>query len=446
VNPSLRHALESPLSHSAALDAVYVKIAKRVILFLALLFVMAWLDRYNVGFAKLQMTKDLGFSEAVYGFGAGIVYLGYMLFEIPSNLLLERVGARKTFARITILWGITSIAMVLVKTATWFFVLRFLLGSFEAGLLPGVVLYLTYWFPSRCRALMLGLFLTSVPITGILGNPISGWIMASMGHRMGLASWQWLFLLEGIPSIVVGLVALAVIVDRPGEARWLTEKEKQLLFSDLDQDYQHFGPRKHSLGEGLRTARVWVLGLTFFCLISTNVTLPFWIPTIIQGLGVKNTIFNGLLSAVPYIFGLLAIVLVGRHSDYTQERRYHSALPCLGCAISLVSIGVFAHIPALAFLALVLAQACASGAAPPFWQIPSMLLAGTAAAAGIALINSVGNLSGWLGPSVVGWLKDLTGTTASGLYVVAGLEVLAALLILRFVPRREAAAGGTVPK
>jgi len=448
MNPSLRHASESPLSQSAAadLDAIYAKIAKRIIPFLACLFVMAWLDRYNVGFAKLQMVKDLGFSEAVYGFGAGIVYLGYMLFEVPSNLLLEKIGARKTFARITILWGITSITMILVKTPAWFYILRFLLGSFEAGLLPGVVLYLTYWFPSSRRALMLGLFFTSVPITGIFGNPISGWIMASMGNRMGLANWQWLFLLEGIPSIVVGLLALAVIIDRPGDARWLTATEKRLLYADLNEDHQHFGRRKHSLTEGLRSARVWVLAVTFFCLISTNVTLPFWIPTIIQSLGVKNTISNGLLSAVPYIFGLIAIVLVGRHSDHAQERRYHSALPCLGCAISLASIGVFAHIPAVAFLALVLAQACASGAAPPFWQIPSMLLTGTAAAAGIALINSVGNLSGWLGPSVVGWLKDATGTTATGLYVVAGLEVLAALLILRFAPRREVATNGTVPQ
>src|SRR5262249_49426021 len=195
------------------LEVVYGKIAKRIIPFLALLFVMAWLDRYNLGFAKLQMVKDLGFSEAVYGFGAGIVYLGYMLFEIPSNLFLERIGARKTFARITILWGITSIAMIGVKAATGFYILRFLLGSFEAGLFPGVVLYLTYWFPARRRAEMQALFGTSIPISIILGGPISGWIMASMGSRLGLANWQWLFLLEGLPSIVVGLLTLVIVVD-----------------------------------------------------------------------------------------------------------------------------------------------------------------------------------------------------------------------------------------
>lgn len=433
---------EPRIPSSGDVDAAYGKIGKRLIPFLTLLFVTAWLDRYNVGFAKLQMAKDLGFSEAVYGFGAGIVYLGYMLFEIPSNLLLQKIGARKTFARIAILWGLTTITTMFVKTAAGFYALRFLLGSFEAGLLPGVVLYLTYWFPSRRRALMLGLFLTSVPITGIFGNPLSGWIMQSMGSRTGLANWQWLFLLEGIPSILIGLMALTVVVDKPGNARWLTEKEKRLVLADLDEDSYHAGPRKHSLREGLGDARVWLLAVTFFCLISTNVTLPFWIPTIIQGLGVRNTVSNGLLSAVPYAFGLLAIVLVGWHSDRTQERRYHSALPCIGCAISLVGLGVFAHVPVMAFVALVLAQACASGAAPPFWQIPSMLLAGTAAAGGIALINSVGNLSGWLGPGVVGWLKDLTGTTSAGLYVVAGLEVLATFSILCFVPHRSISNSG----
>src|ERR1700694_350840 len=213
-------------SAGGEVDAVYAKIAKRIVPFLALLFLMAWLDRYNLGFAKLQMVKDLGFSEAVYGFGAGIVYLGYMLFEIPSNLLLERIGARKTFARITILWGITSMAMMLVKTATSFYILRFLLGSFEAGLLPGVILYLTYWFPARRRALMVAGFLTSIPLSAILGSPISGWIMDSWGGRAGLANWQWLFVLEGIPSIVVGVLTLLIVVDKPAQARWLTDREK----------------------------------------------------------------------------------------------------------------------------------------------------------------------------------------------------------------------------
>src|SRR5215475_9786902 len=323
--PSERAGEAATCSRSAGVgdvEAVYIKIAKRIIPFLALLFVMAWLDRYNLGFAKLQMVKDLGFSQAVYGFGAGIVYLGYMLFEIPSNLLLERFGARKTFARITILWGITSIATMFVKTATLFYILRFLLGSFEAGLFPGAVLYLTYWFPARRRAQMQALFATSIPISVILGGPVSGWIMSSMGGRLGLANWQWLFLLEGLPSIVVGLLALAIIVDKPARATWLTETEKQLVLADLEADHHEAGARKHGLAEALKLSRLWLMTLIYFCATSSNVTLGFWIPSIIQSFGVKSTISIGLLSAIPYVAAMIGMVLVGRHSDRTRERRY----------------------------------------------------------------------------------------------------------------------------
>src|SRR5499427_7872916 len=254
MNPSVKAAPNSTPSQSATdLDVIYTKIARRIIPFLALLFVMAWLDRYNLGFAKLQMVKDLGFSQAVYGFGAGIVYLGYMLFEIPSNLLLERFGARKTFARITILWGITSIATMFVKTAASFYILRFLLGSFEAGLWPGGVLYLTYWFPARRRAQMVAGFMTAIPISNILGSPISGWIMHSMGGRAGLANWQWLFVLEGIPSILMGVLALAVVVDKPEQARWLTESERRSVLADLESDRRQAGPREHGFVRALKS-------------------------------------------------------------------------------------------------------------------------------------------------------------------------------------------------
>jgi D-galactonate transporter len=431
------------VSAASDVEAVYVKIAKRIIPFLFLLFVMAWLDRVNVGFAKLQMVKDLGFSEAVYGFGAGIFFLGYLLFEIPSNLLLERIGARKTFARITILWGITSIATMLVKTATWFYILRFLLGAFEAGLYPGVILYLTYWFPARRRAQMFGLFMASIPVAGILGGPISGWIMGSMGGRTGLANWQWLFLLEGIPSIVMGLLTLAIFVDKPSQAGWLSESEKQLALADLEADNRQAGPRKHGFGEALKVPQLWLLTTSYFCLVSANPTLGFWGPTIIQGLGVKSNVMIGLLSAVPYIAGVIGTVLVGRHSDRTLERRYHCALSCLAAAVGLILIGVFANTPALAFAALVLGVTGVLSAFAPFWQMPTLLLSGTAAAGGIALINSIGNLSGWVGPFVVGWLKDVTGKTSAGLYVVAGLEVLAAVLILLFMPLRSKPSGPT---
>jgi len=437
MKPSIKRAPELTLSQSAAghLDAVYVKIAKRIIPFLALLFLMAWLDRYNLGFAKLQMVKDLKFSEAVYGFGAGIVYLGYALFEIPSNLFLEKIGARKTFARITILWGVTSIATMVVRTPIQFYILRFLLGSFEAGLFPGVLVYLTYWFPARRGAQMVSLFVTSIPISIILGGPVSGWIMGAMGGRAGLANWQWLFVLEGIPSIVVGIFALLILVDRPAEASWLTEGERRLVLADLEADRRAAGPREHGFGQALRIGKVWLLTAIRFCGTSSNITIGFWVPAIIRGFGVKSTFAIGMLSTVPYIAALVGVVLVGRHSDRTLERRYHSALPYLASGLGLIGIGVFAGAPGLAFACLTMAVAGPIISNGPFWQIPPILLAGPAAAAGFALINSIGSLSGWVGPWVVGWLEDITGKTTTGLYVVAGLEVLATVLILLFVPR-----------
>jgi D-galactonate transporter len=431
-------ALEHLSAAAAPVEAVYRRIAWRILPFLTLLFVMAWLDRVNVGFAKLQMSKDLGFSEAVFGFGAGIFFLGYFLFEVPSNLLLERIGARKTIARITLLWGVASIAMMFVTTAAWFYILRFLLGVFEAGLYPGVLLYLTYWFPARHRAQMTGYFMTAVPLAGVLGGPISGFIMSAAGTSGGLANWQWLFLLEGIPSILMGLLTLAFIDDSPRDARWLSESDKAFVLADLEADDRRAGPRSHGFTEAMKTPGIWLLIVIYFCLVSANPTLGFWGPTIISGLGVSSNAVVGLLSAVPYLLAVIGIVLVGRHSDSTLERRYHCALSCLAAAAGLILIGVFEAVPALAFASLVIGVTGVLSAFSPFWQIPTTMLAGTAAAGGIAFINSVGNLSGWLGPFIVGWLKDLTGKTSSGLYVVAAMEVLAAVLILALVPRRGA--------
>ncbi len=423
------------LRAGGVVEAVYRKIAWRIIPFAMLLFVLAWLDRVNVGFAKLRMVTDLGFSEAVFGFGAGIFFLGYFLFEVPSNLLLERIGARKTLARIAILWGLASMSTMFVRTDTWFYILRFLLGAFEAGLYPGVILYLTYWFPARHRARMLGYFMTAVPIAGIFGGPISGWIMSALCGAAGLANWQWLFLLEGAPTMIVGFVTLAIMVDAPAQARWLTESERQFVLADLERDRREAGPRRHRFSEALRVPRLWLLTLICFCLVSANPTLGFWGPTIISGMGVESNVMIGLLSAVPYVAAMIAVVFVARSSDRLLERRYHCALSCLAAAIGLITIGVFESTPPLAFAGLVLAQTGVLSAIAPFWQMPTMILGGTAAAGGIALINSIGNLSGWVGPFAVGWFRDLTGKTSTGLYVIGGLELLATILILVFIPR-----------
>jgi sugar phosphate permease len=422
-------------AENADVEALYDKIALRIMPFLVLLFVVAWLDRINVGFARLRMAEDLGFSDAVYGFGAGIFYLGYLIFEIPSNLVLERIGARKTFARITILWGLTSTATMLVTTPAWFYVLRFLLGAFEAGLVPGAVLYMTYWFPSRRRARMVGLFTAAIPIAGVLGGPVSGLIMGTMGGRLGLANWQWLFLIEGTPSIIVGLLTFVVLADRPSQARWLTETQRRLVLADLEADNREAGPRQHGLKGALKNPLVWLLTVIQFCLTSAIPTVGFWGPTIIEGLGVDSNVTIGWLFAVPNLIAVISLIVVSRHSDRTLERRFHAALPCLVCAIGLASIGVFASYPLIAFAGLVLGTIGPVTAAASFWQFPPMLLAGTAAAGGIALINSIGSFSGWVAPFAIGWLRDVSGTTSAGLYVVAGLEMLAGILILVFMPR-----------
>ena len=416
-------------------DAVYPKIAKRILPLLTLLFVVAWLDRINVGFAKLQMQHDIGLSNAAFGFGAGIFFVGYLIFEVPSNLLIEKIGARKTMARIAILWGLTSIATMLVKSAISFYILRFLLGAFEAGLYPGVILYLTYWFPARRRAQMVGVFQTSVPIAGIIGGPIGGWIMGRMGGIAGYANWQWLFILEGIPSVLLGIVTLFFLDDKPDQAKWLSAEEKRLVLADLQTEHRQAGERRSAFMDAVKMPQVWLLVVIYFCLVSANPTLGFWAPTIIKGMGVHSDLTIGLLAALPYIVGVIVMILVARHSDRHLERRYHCGLATLAAATGLVLIGALASYPVLSFFALILAVAGVVSAFAPFWQMPTMVLAGSAAAGGIALINSFGNLSGFVGPYLVGWLRDVTGTTATGLYAVAGLEILCTVLIMVCIPR-----------
>lgn len=427
-NPVLIADSQGANPDSTATAATYRKIAWRLLPFLVFLFVLAWIDRVNVGFAKLAMLDDLGFSEAVYGLGAGIFFIGYFLFEVPSNLLLEKIGARRTLARITILWGLTSVAMAYVESPMSFYVLRFLLGAFEAGFFPGVVLYLTYWFPAAQRARINGMFMTSFAIAGVVGGPIAGLIMSRMVGVGSLANWQWLFIIEGIPSVLAGIAVLRYLPEKPAQAKWLTQAERDHVSQVIARE--DAAPEKHSdLKSLVRNPKVWLCALVYFCIVSGNATIAFWTPSVIKSLGIDNNMTIGLLAAIPFIIGTLAMVWNGHHSDQTGERRAHCAIAALLAGLGLIATGLCLGNATLALIALTVAAAGILAAFPVFWSIPGAFLAGTAAAGGIALINCIGNLAGFVSPYMIGFLRTLTGSLSAGLYFVAALEILAAVMV-----------------
>jgi ACS family tartrate transporter-like MFS transporter len=418
---------------------VIAKVTRRLIPFLFLLYVVAFLDRVNVGFAALQMKADLGLSDAVYGLGAGIFFLGYFVFEVPSNLILERVGPRWWIARIMISWGVISSCMMFVRGEAAFHALRFLLGVAEAGFFPGMILYLTYWFPAAERARAVALFMTATAMAGVVGGPISGALLEMDGIG-GLAGWQWLFLLEGLPAVALGFVVLAVMTDRPEQARWLEAHERSWLAARIAAEHESVAARH---GTGLRLAfaqpRVWSLGVLYFALVLSIYGVSLWLPQIVAGLASMSAFTVGLVTAVPYLVASIGMVVVGRHSDRTGERRWHIAGPALVGALGFAASASFEH-PALALASLSLAALGIWSALGPFWTLPPSFLAGTAAAGGIALINSVGNLGGFAGPYALGLLKQATGGFRAGLWLLAlSLLVVAALALrLPHVPRAAA--------
>ncbi|MGH1571113.1 MFS transporter [Methylobacterium sp. P31] len=406
----------------------YRRATFRLVPFLVFLFVLAWIDRVNVGFAKLSMLSDLKFSEAVYGLGAGIFFIGYFLFEVPSNLLLEKIGAKRTLARITILWGLTSITMAWIQSQWAFYVLRFLLGVFEAGFFPGVVLYLTYWFPAEKRSQINGMFMTSFAIAGVVGGPLAGWIMSSMGGVWGHANWQWLFILEGIPSVLAGLAVLAFLPDRPNNASWLSPAMAQAMTAHLDNEAKAQA-KEHDLKTALADPKVWLCTLLYFCIVSGNATIAFWTPSIIKEMGVQGNFNIGLVAAIPFLAGTIAMVWNGNHSDRTGEVRLHCGIAALIAAIGLAATGALIGNATAALIALTVAAIGILAAFPVFWAMPQTFLAGTAAAGGIAVINSIGNLAGFVAPYTIGLSTQFTGSSSAGLYVVAAFELLAALLL-----------------
>lgn len=422
----------------APLDGAYSRVAWRLVPFLMVLWIIAWIDRVNVGFAKLEMLSDLKFSEAVYGLGAGIFFIGYFLFEVPSNLLMMRIGARKTIARITIGWGVTSMLMAFVTTPAMFYFLRFLLGVFEAGFYPGVILYLTYWFPTARRAKAFGFFMSASALAGVIGGPMAGAIMSGLHRAGGFAGWQWVFIIEGIPSLIAGVATLFYLTDRPAAATWLTPAQRDAIEADLARDAAALGPREHSFASALKSVRVWQFIAIFFCIILANSTLTFWGPSVVRDLGYASPLAVGWVMAGVYAVGAAGMILNGIHSDKTGESRLHCGIAATIGGVGLIGLALLGSSGSLAALAcLVAAVAGTMSAIPVFWQMPNQFLGGAAAAAGIALINSVANLAGFGAPALIGYVKDATGSTTLGLAFVGACEILTLLLILVFVPARR---------
>ncbi|AZY48918.1 MFS transporter [Bordetella avium] len=408
------------------LKPLYDKITWRLLPFLLLCYVFAYLDRVNIGFAKLQMQTDIGLSDAAYGLGAGIFFLGYVLFEVPSNLLLNRIGARRTISRIMVLWGLTSAAMLFARDEYSFYALRFLLGVFEAGFAPGMIFYLTYWYSQSRMAGVMAVVMLAGPIGGMFGGPVSTWIMSAFNGDHGLAGWQWMFLLEGLPCVALGVIAYFTMTDRPEQAKWLSQEEKALLASDLARRSaapQHFRAV-------LRNPTVYRLALTYFCLICGIYAVSFWLPTLLKIAGITDLRAIGWYSAPPYLVAMFAMILVARSSDRRKERRWHTVVPALFAGLALCVATVLSTDFWPSLIAITLATALMWASYTVFWAIPSQVLSGEAAAGGIALINSIGLLGGFLSPSLIGWSQKMTGSLSSGLYLIAGLLIVGGLLLI----------------
>jgi len=416
-------------------NTIYSRVTWRIMPILFLSYVVSYLDRVNVGFAKLQMMTDLGLSDTVYGLGAGIFFIGYFLFEVPSNLILHKVGARRWIARIMVSWGLLSGAMVLIHSAPLFYLMRFLLGLAEAGFFPGVILYMTYWYPSARRGRMYALLMSAVAVSGVIGGPLSGWIMQSMAGVRGLAGWQWMFLLEALPAVFLGFIILTGLPDRIADADWLSDAEKATLSERLLQEDQIKQNRQPM--QVVKNLRLWHLTCIYFTLVMGLYGVSFWMPAMIKASGVTNTLSIGMLTALPYFGATLGMLVTGRSADRHRERRWHLAVPMLlGGAGLMVSTLIHQNIP-MAMLALTVATTGILSGVSAFWSLPTAMLGGSAAALGIALINSLGNLAGFISPFLIGWMKDLTHSTDAGMVMLTG-SLLAGAVLALMVPREMA--------
>jgi D-galactonate transporter len=426
----------APIDASAQIaeTSVYRKVTWRLLPFLMLCYVVAYLDRVNVGFAKLQMLTDLKFSETVYGFGAGVFFLGYFLFEVPSNVVLHRVGARIWIARIMITWAIISGAFMFISSPTAFYVMRFLLGMAEAGFFPGIILYLTYWYPAERRARMVATFMAAIPVSGVIGGPLSGWVMERFAGVNGWTGWQWMFLIEAVPAVLMGIAVLLYLDNGIRSAKWLNEDEKRLLEQRIVEDGKD-KVEHASMGAIFADRRLWLMALIYFCCVMGQYGLTFWMPTLVKSAGISGVFNIGMFTAIPYSVAIVAMLFFGRRADKHRERRWHLVVPMLLGAVGLVGSALAGGSTGIAVAFLALAAAGVLTSSPLFWSLPTAFLSGTSAAAGIAAINSVGNLAGFASPYLIGWLKDLTHNTNLGMYVLAGVLVAGAAVVLT-VPAR----------
>ncbi|MFM0093044.1 MFS transporter [Paraburkholderia sediminicola] len=417
-------------------SALYRKLNWRLLPILLIGFVFAYLDRVNVGFAKLQMQSDLQFSDAVYGVGAGIFFVGYVLFELPSNLLLPKIGARATFSRIMVLWGITSACMMFVHSVPAFYAVRFLLGVFEAGFAPGVLFYLSRWYgPSRAAGAISIVWLAG-PISGVFGGPVAGWLMTDFVGVGNLSGWQWMFLLEGAPCVVLGIVAFFLLPDGPETATWLNAEEKRLLATELGTAKGRHG----SFGAVLKDPKVYVLAIAYLCLIAPIYAVSFWLPTIFKLAGAGSTVAVGWYAAIPYAVAALTIFYGGRSSDRHGERRYHIAVPVFIAFLSICAWVFFDGSLLAAIVLFTLATAMTWMANVVFWAVPSEYIKGDASAGAIAFINTIGLSGGFWGPAIIGWAKTATGNMHLGFLVMAAMLLVSAILIflLRLSPKHPA--------
>ena len=405
------------------------KIARRLIPYLILCYFVSYLDRVNLGFAALTFSKNLALTSTVFGLGAGIFFAGYFLFEVPSNLLLEKVGARVWIARIMITWGLVSACMALVGGTTSFYTVRFLLGVAEAGFFPGIILYLTYWYTSAERARMIGLFMVAVPLSSVIGAPVSSLILQNFGGVAGLAGWQWLFILEALPAIVLGVVTFFYLDDGPQHAAWLSEDERKAVLDRLAADVTaREAIARYSLDETLRHPRVIGLALVYFGIVTGLYGFGFWAPQIVKAFGL-SIVETGWVVAIPYVVGAAVMIPWARHSDTTGERVWHVALPAILGGVALIA-GAYLKSPVLAMVALTVSSMGTLAALPTFWTLPTAMLTGTAAAGGIALINAIGNLGGFVGPFLVGWIRENTGDNALSVAALGAFMIMAGAICI----------------